>query len=99
MFYENMVLYNCKQIYFDYLPKAEFKNISLEILSGQNNFEQQIYDSEQTLQIHKILHKLEEFYQEIFMLRVFAEYADIGAIFNKTENWAGVIFYRAKKIN
>ncbi|MDE6004428.1 MAG: sigma-70 family RNA polymerase sigma factor [Oscillospiraceae bacterium] len=91
-----------KHIYFDYLKKAESKNISLEILpehAEQNSFEQQISDSEQALQIHKILHKLEEPYREIFMLRVFAElkYVDIGAIFNQSENWAGVMFYRAKK--
>ncbi|MDE5738429.1 MAG: sigma-70 family RNA polymerase sigma factor, partial [Oscillospiraceae bacterium] len=91
-----------KHIYFDSLKKAESKNISLEILpehAEQNNFEQKILDSEQALQIHKILHHLEEPYREIFMLRVFAElkYADIGAIFNQTENWAGVMFYRAKK--
>lgn len=91
-----------KHIYFDYLKRAESKTISLEILpeqTEQNTFEQQISDTEQALQIHKVLHFLEEPYREIFMLRVFAElkYKDIGAIFNQSENWAGVMFYRAKK--
>ncbi|MDE6730213.1 MAG: sigma-70 family RNA polymerase sigma factor [Oscillospiraceae bacterium] len=91
-----------KHIYFDYLKKAETKNISLESLpeyAEQNHFEQQIYDTQQALQIHKVLHCLEEPYREIFMLKVFAElkYKDIGAIFHQSENWAGVMFYRAKK--
>ncbi|MDE7121793.1 MAG: sigma-70 family RNA polymerase sigma factor [Oscillospiraceae bacterium] len=91
-----------KHIYFDHLKKAETKNISLEILpeyAEQNHFEQQIYDTQQALQIHKVLHCLEEPYREIFMLKVFAElkYKDIGAIFHQSENWAGVMFYRAKK--
>jgi RNA polymerase sigma-70 factor (ECF subfamily) len=51
------------------------------------------------LQLHTLLHRLEEPYKEVFLLRVFAElrYSEIGRLFGKSESWAGVTFFRAKK--
>ena len=45
------------------------------------------------------LHELEEPYKEVFMLNVFAGLSldEISALFNKSESWARVTFYRAKK--
>ena len=53
------------------------------------------------LQLHTLLHRLEEPYKEVFLLRVFAElrYSEIGKLFGKSESWAGVTFFRAKKKN
>ena len=53
----------------------------------------------QALEIHRMLHRLEEPYREIFSLRIFAElsFKEIGAVFGKTENWARITFFRAKK--
>ena len=44
------------------------------------------------------LHALPEPYKEVFMLRVYGElsFRRIGALFGKTENWACVVFHRAK---
>ena len=42
--------------------------------------------------IRKILHDLQEPYKEVFMLRV------IGQLFSKSESWARVTYYRAKKM-
>lgn len=52
----------------------------------------------QRMQIHRHLHELEEPYREVFMLRVFGElkYAQIAALFGKSESWARVTYYRAK---
>lgn len=49
--------------------------------------------------IRKILHDLQEPYKEVFMLRVMGEvsYRDIGQLFSKSESWARVTYYRAKK--
>lgn len=49
--------------------------------------------------IHQAVHLLEEPYKEVFSLRVFGElsFGKIGIIFGKTESWARVTFYRAKK--
>lgn len=45
------------------------------------------------------LHELEEPYKEVFMLSVFGEFSlkEISSIFNKSESWARVTFYRAKQ--
>ena len=50
--------------------------------------------------IRKILHDLQEPYKEVFMLRVMGEvsYRDIGQLFSKSESWARVTYYRAKKM-
>jgi len=53
---------------------------------------------ESAFEIHKILHKLEEPYKEVFSLRTFGElsFKQIGDLFEKTESWARVTYYRAK---
>ncbi len=55
-------------------------------------------DKETALQIHLILHELQEPYKEVFQLRVFGElsFSQIGVIFQKTENWARVTYHRAR---
>lgn len=46
-----------------------------------------------------VLHGLEEPYKEVFLLHVFADLSlrDISALFGKSESWARVTLYRAKK--
>ncbi len=55
-------------------------------------------DKHTALQIHLILHELQEPYKEVFQLRVFGElpFSQIGMIFQKTENWARVTYHRAR---
>ena len=55
-------------------------------------------DKESSLQIHQILHSMEEPYKEVFSLRVFGElsFQNIGLIFGKSENWARVTYHRAR---
>ena len=45
------------------------------------------------------LHELEDPYREVFMLSVFGGFSlkDISSIFGKSESWARVTFYRAKR--
>lgn len=70
----------------------------LEMLLSQENIEEQFSDRETADAIHKVLHKLKEPYKEVFWLRVFGElsFSQIGALFDKTESWARVTYYRAK---
>lgn len=77
------------------------KNTELDeqILTDQHkNMTEELEDKETTLQIHLILHELQEPYKEVFQLRIFGElpFSQIGYIFGKTENWARVTYYRAK---
>lgn len=48
--------------------------------------------------IHRAIHGLREPYREIFLLRTLSElsFREIGEIFDRTENWARVTYYRAK---
>ena len=60
---------------------------------------EQIIDRERAFQVHRFLHGMREPYKEVFTLRVFAElpYTQIGELFDKSENWARVTYYRAKQ--
>ena len=50
-------------------------------------------------QLYLLLHRLEEPYKEVFTLRTLGElpFAQIGALFQKGDGWARVIYYRAKQ--
>ena len=52
----------------------------------------------EAIQIHKILHQLNEPYKEVFSLRAMGElpFGDIGELFGKSEGWARVTYHRAK---
>ena len=68
-----------------------------DIISG-DDIEKSATDRDMSYQIHVVLHALEEPYKEVFQLRVFGElpFAQIGALFGKTENWARVTYHRAR---
>jgi RNA polymerase sigma-70 factor (ECF subfamily) len=61
-------------------------------------FEERLEDSADALDIHKILHTLDEPYKEVFSLRVFSElsFRQIAEVFGKTESWARVTYHRAR---
>ncbi|WP_297958334.1 RNA polymerase sigma factor [uncultured Ruminococcus sp.] len=91
-----------KNLWFDHLKRAESRNSSLDAASeavSHESIEACISDKETALRIHHLLHELDEPYREVFTLRVFAElkFADIGKVFGKSENWAGVTYYRARQ--
>lgn len=63
-----------------------------------NDFESVLFNEEESFEIHKALHSLEEPYKEVFSLRIFGElsFLKIGELFGKTEGWARVVNHRAK---
>ena len=71
-----------------------------EELAGQDSVEQAVIDKDMAMQIHKILHTLNEPYKEVFWMRTFGElsFAEIGKVHDKTEAWARVTYHRARKI-
>jgi RNA polymerase sigma-70 factor (ECF subfamily) len=91
-----------RNLWKDHLKKAENRNLPLEesweLPSGER-IEDRMTDKMQAMEIHRLLHRLDEPYKEIFSLRIFAElsFQEIGSVFGKTENWARVTFFRAKK--
>ena len=70
----------------------------LDIILSDENIEEQFADKETAYAIHKVLHKLNEPYKEVFWLRIFGElsFAQIGTLFERTESWARVTYYRTK---
>lgn len=63
------------------------------------NLETDYLDKDTAKRLHIELHHLVEPYKEVFTLRVFGElpFSQIGELFGKTDSWARLIFYRAKK--
>ena len=78
--------------------QASFEDIDFEILPDEQRFENALLDKSSAMLAHKSLHNLSEPYKEVFTLRVFGElsFNDIGQLFQKTEVWARVTYYRAK---
>ena len=73
------------------------KELTEEILSGENP-ENSVFAETGKLQIMKAIHKLSEPAREVVQLRLFSDlsFKEIGEIFDKTEEWARVTFYRGK---
>ena len=61
-------------------------------------FAQALEDRDTADRLFALLHRMEEPYKEVFTLRTFCEqpYAQIAALFGKTESWARVTYHRAK---
>lgn len=88
-----------KNTFYSYAKKSRRQaDYSLEIVISEEDIEQRFADKEAAYAIHKVLHKLSEPYKEVFWLRTFGElsFAQIGALFSKTESWARVTYYRAR---
>lgn len=66
--------------------------------AGDRSPEESFLLSERSDAAHKALHRLPEPYKEVFSLRIFAElsFPQIARLFQKSESWARVTFYRAK---
>lgn len=91
-----------KNTYFTYLKKQKrfVPEAEAQLHEQQEtDFETMLFDKESAWIIHKLLHELTEPYKEVFSLRVFGElpFSQIGELFGKSDSWARLIFYRAKK--
>lgn len=89
-----------KNTYFTYQKKQKRfvidERIPVEIEPGP---EERFFDRETTQRLYALLDQLPEPYREVFSLRVFGElsFSQIGAIYGKTDSWARLIYFRAKK--
>lgn len=83
--------------------KKDNKEIITDEMSNiqeESSFEEYLNNKDTALEIHKVLHILNEPYKEVFTLRVFGElsFSDIAKLFSKTESWSRVTYHRSKKI-
>ena len=60
--------------------------------------EDMILQQSEHMRIHRLVHRLEEPYREVFTLRTLGglSFRDIGELFGKTQNWACVVYSRAR---
>lgn len=90
-----------KNTYFTHYQKKKrtVLGIDKDLSDITSDLEAAYLDKETTRRLHVLLHHLNEPYREVFTLRVFAElpFLQIGELFGKTDSWARLIFYRAKK--
>ena len=87
-----------KNTYFTMYRKEIRQQQELE-LQDSFSFEDKLLNKETAFDIHKVLHRLEEPYKEVFYMRTYGEmsFKDIGMIFKRQETWARVTYYRARK--
>ncbi|MDO4565233.1 MAG: sigma-70 family RNA polymerase sigma factor [Clostridia bacterium] len=65
---------------------------------GAKNLEESYLDKEAVAEAMAALNALNEPYREVFRLRTFGElsYRSIAELFGRTENWACVVYHRAR---
>ncbi len=88
-----------KNTFYNYCRKKKLDpESSLKDIATEGTIEEKIIDQETAKQIHKILHRMQEPYKEVFWMRTFSElsFKEIGNIHGKTESWARVTYHRAK---
>lgn len=86
-----------KNAYLSYVKKQS-KRVPAEETEDVP-YEEELLDRENCREIYKAVHRLDEPYREIVLLRIHTDmnFAEIGEIFGKSENWARVTFYRGKE--
>lgn len=88
-----------KNTYFSSYKKNKFlTSINEDIKDTEKDIITNIINTETNEELLKIIHNLEEPYKEVFTLRIYGDlsFIQIANIFNKTESWARVTFYRSK---
>lgn len=87
----------------DYLKKAnKIKAIpiddNIEYVKAEDNIEDNLCEKEEKMNFYKKVHKLDSNTKEVIFLRANCEFSfkEIGKIFEKSEEWARITFYRGK---
>ena len=62
--------------------------------------EDKLMAAETAGEIHRMIHKLDETYKEVFLLRFYANlsFKEIGNVFGKSEVWGRVTYLRGKEM-
>lgn len=90
-----------KNLWFDQCRKNK-KNINFEenLLNKYaiDITEEEVISNDEKLYLYKRMQNLDEKTREVMYLRITGElsFKEIGAVLNRTENWARVTFYRGK---
>ena len=89
-----------KNTYFNY-GKKQKRHVSDDVLQevGSSDLEEAFFERETAGKVLQLLHELSEPYKEVFTLRVYGQlpFSQIGQLFGKSDSWARLIYYRAKR--
>ena len=87
-----------KNKYLSEQRKRKAEPLSDTLESPMNSPEAMAVRSDEADRAAEAVHRLDEPYKEVFLLRVYGEmpFEQIGKLFHKTANWACVTFHRAK---
>lgn len=92
-----------KNLYFEWHNKNK-KTMPLDerfaSYEDEKDFSLDLADKETANEILRQLHTLDEPYKEVFMLHALGDVSlkDISGLFQKSDSWARVIYYRAKNM-
>lgn len=92
-----------KNLYFEWYNKNK-KTVSITELNysepSENSLEQDLINKESAQSILAFLNELAEPYQEVFTLHTLGEVPlkQISQLFEKSDSWARVTYYRAKQM-
>lgn len=77
---------------------VEMEEETIDRLLNDTSMEGDILQKQESSEILKHLHSLEDPFKEVFMLHTFGEVSlkDISLLFGKSDSWARVTYYRAK---
>ena len=86
-----------RNIFFDEVSKRNRHLSITDNIEAKDPFKE-IENKNTALSIYSHLHKLQEPYKEVFILRTLGElsFKEIASIHDKSESWAKMTFYRAK---
>lgn len=92
-----------KHMYFDYLKKEKhIQKIEIEnlkIFDTERNVEETYLLKEEIQELLFAVQQAKKTYGQVFWIRAYEEmtFKEIGEIFDKSENWARINYYRAKE--
>jgi len=87
-----------KYTYYKYVDKQVKQPQVSHLLDQLPSEEDNLIESENKIELYRLIHLLKEPHKEIVLLRILGglTFKEIGEIHGKNENWARVTFYRAK---
>lgn len=82
-----------------YKKQKHFEDIDEIQIASDIDIEKNLVLQDERQQLLTAIHLLTEPYKEVTYLRVYTDlsFKQIGTLFNKSENWARITYYRAKQ--
>lgn len=90
-----------KHLFLDDVRKRQVRPVAelSDTLPDSLDLEEKFMTNNEARRAHHALHKMDQPYKEVFTLRVMGGlgFKEIGELFDKTANWACVVYHRARK--